>query len=451
MQGELRKEPGFLQIASYAAPALAIAALGQPFYQFAPTFYVRDLGLSAAAVGAVVLAARLIDGAADLAVGLASDRTGGRFGRRKPWILAGAPLAAIAAWMALRPPEGAEIGYFALWTIAVSVAWALLNIPLNAWGAEISREYKGRTTVAAVREGLTLLGVIGATATVAALSRSDGGLGPALALLALIVAISTPMTAVICGVGAPDEPARTPSEPVLTAMRGVLANALFRRLLSAQFVNALANALPATLFLLFVGERLGRPDLQGALIGGYFVAGLVSVPIWSAVAARIPKHRAWCAAMVWACAVFALALFVDGPEDLPLYVSVAVLSGLALGADVVLPASMQADVVEAEALARGENAPSRTGLVFALWSLATKIALGLAGGIGFGLIGLAGYDAALPAQPEAVGPALTVAYAVLPLALKVWAIAQMWRFPLDAIALESRRTQAAANSTIHPS
>jgi GPH family glycoside/pentoside/hexuronide:cation symporter len=439
-----RKEPGALQIAAYAAPALAIAALGQPFYQFAPTLYVRDLGLPAAAVGLIVLIARLVDGAGDLAVGLASDRTGGRFGRRKPWIVAGAPLAAIAAFMALNPPEAPGLIYFGFWTIAVSLAWALLNIPLNAWGAELSSDYRGRTRVAAFREGLTLVGVIAATATVAALSETDGGLVAALAVLGVAVAVATPVTAVIAGVGAPD-PAPTPlvREPVRTALRGVLANALFRRLLTAQFVNALANALPATLFLLFVGERLGRPDLQGALIGGYFVAGLLSVPVWSWIGSRVPKHRAWCAAMVWACAVFALALLVDGPEDLPLYIAVALLSGLALGADVVLPASMQADVVEAEALARGADAPSRTGLTFAMWSLATKIALGMAGGVGFGLVGIAGYDPALTDQPAAVGPALTLAYAVLPLALKAVSIALMWRFPLDALELERRRERPA--------
>jgi Na+/melibiose symporter-like transporter len=434
------REPSALQIAAYAAPALAIAALGQPFYQFAPTLYVRDLGLSATAVGLIVLIARLVDGAGDLAVGFASDRTGGRFGRRKPWIVAGAPLAAVAAYMALNPPDAPGLFYFGFWTIAVSLAWAMLNIPLNAWGAELSRDYAGRTRVAAVREGLTLLGVIAATAAVAGLSEADGGLVAALAVLGVAVALATPLTAFIAGLGAPDpSPVPMTREPAAAALRGVMANALFRRLLTAQFVNALANALPATLFLLFVGERLGRPDLQGALIGGYFIAGLVSVPVWSWIGSRMPKHRAWCAAMVWACAVFALALFVDGPEDLPLYIAVALLSGLALGADVVLPASMQADVVEAEALTRGDGAPSRTGLVFALWSLATKIALGIAGGVGFGLIGLAGYDPALADQPAAVGPALTLVYAVLPLALKVWAIAQMWSFPLDALELERRR------------
>lgn len=451
MSGAFR-EPSALQIAAYAAPALAIAALGQPFYQFAPTLYVRDLGLSAGAVGLIVLVARLVDGAGDLVVGLASDRTGGRFGRRKPWIVLGAPLAAIAAFMALNPPDAPTLGYFAFWTIAVSLAWAMLNIPLNAWGAELSRDYAGRTSVAAVREGLTLVGVVAATATVAALSETDGGLIAALALLGIAVAVATPITAVIAGLGAPDPaPAPLLREPVGAALRGVLANSLFRRLLTAQFVNALANALPATLFLLFVGERLGRPDLQGALIGGYFVAGLISVPVWSWIGSRMAKHRAWCLAMVWACLVFALALFVDGPEDLALYTAVALLSGLALGADVVLPASMQADVVEAEALTRGVDAPSRTGLTFALWSLATKIALGLAGGVGFGLLGLAGYDAALADQPAAVGPALTAAYAVLPLVLKGASIALMWRFPLDEIDLARRRDQAAGNVADQPS
>ena len=46
--------------------------------------------------------------------------------------------------------------------------------------------------------------------------------------------------------------------------------------------------------------------------------------------------------MIWACGWFALAPFL-GPQDLALYAALCVGTGLALGADLALPPSMQAD------------------------------------------------------------------------------------------------------------
>ena len=141
-------------------------------------------------------------------------------------------------------------------------------------------------------------------------------------------------------------------------------------------VNGLANGLPATLFLFFVQSRLASPDAAGPLLVLYFVCGIAGVPLWLWLARRFSKHRAWALGMILACAAFAFAPFL-GPGDVIAFGAVVVVTGFALGADVVLPASMQADVIEVDAAISGEE---RAGLYLSIWALATKLAL--AGAVG---------------------------------------------------------------------
>jgi Na+/melibiose symporter-like transporter len=130
--------------------------------------------------------------------------------------------------------------------------------------------------------------------------------------------------------------------------------------------------------------------------------------------------------MIYACAVF---LFVPllGPGDVAGYAAICVLTGLALSADLALPPAIQADVVDIDTAAYGEQ---RTGLYFALWSVATKAALAVSGGAALIVLDLAGFEAGAPNDTQALG-ALVVLYALVPVVLKLVAVALMWRFPVD--------------------
>ena len=83
-------------LAFYAFPAFALAMPTIPVYVYLPTYYAESVGLGLTATGAALLAARLLDVVTDPMVGVLSDRYRWRWGRRRPWILIGALLAALA-------------------------------------------------------------------------------------------------------------------------------------------------------------------------------------------------------------------------------------------------------------------------------------------------------------------------------------------------------------------
>ena len=222
----------------------------------------------------------------------------------------------------------------------------------------------------------------------------------------------------------------------------IRANGPFKRLLAAYVVNGAANALPAVLFLFFATRVLGTDDeTAGLFIAVYFLSAVLATPFWAWAARRWSKHRVWGWAMIYACLIFAAVLTLR-TGDVVAFGIVSVLTGFAFGADVTLPPAMQADVVDVDTAASGEQ---RTGLYFAFWSVATKAASAVAGGAGLYVLGAAGFQETGQSAPDALWT-LTLLYAAAPIVLKLIAVALIWRFPLDAAAQAALRTKIEARA-----
>ena len=135
---------------------------------------------------------------------------------------------------------------------------------------------------------------------------------------------------------------------------------------------------------------------------------MLAVPFWLWLSYRLGKHRTWSLSMLWACAIFAWVPFL-GQGDVVAFAVICALSGASLGADLALPASMQADVIDLDRVMSGRR---RTAFFFALWSMAGKLALACAVGIAFPVLDALGFatDGHQPAGSTArAGAALRAA------------------------------------------
>ncbi|PYB70739.1 MFS transporter [Rhizobium wuzhouense] len=437
-------EPANGRLALYALPALPLAAIALPFYIVVPTFYADNFGISLAAIGALLLAIRMIDAVTDPIFGWLSDRVRSRFGRRRFFFAISTPLTALSAFMLFWPPADAGIVYLGLWGVALSIGatWSLL--PYTAWGAELATGYQARVRLSGWRESATLVGSLLAI-TLPFLGGLDSATGfHGLAWLAVFIAIALPLAAAISVTTVP-EPTDL-STRRLSLKEGAMhlrRNGPFLRLASAFLLNSFANAVPASLFIYFVGQRLGAPELQGPLLFTYFLCAIAGVPLSVAIARRLGKHRAWCLAMLAACAIFSVAGFLGEGDVIPFAV-VCVTTGLLLGFDLTLPPAIQADVIDNDTFASGEQ---RSGLYFAAWSFITKFSVALSAGVVFPLLGLAGFigDQAATQTPTALST-LGALYAFLPILPKLAAIAIMWNFSLDEAAHTQLRKSMRASA-----
>ncbi|MGA7801237.1 MAG: MFS transporter, partial [Gammaproteobacteria bacterium] len=222
--------------------------------------------------------------------------------------------------------------------------------------------------------------------------------------------------------------------------RTLAANRPFLRLLTAFVLNGIANGLPATLFVLYVRYVLEAPQWTGPLLLVYFLAGALGLPLWVRIARHREKHKVWALSMVWASIAF-LWVPALGSGDTTAFLVICLLSGLSLGADMALPAAMQADVLDYDR-ARGEERPA---LLFGLWAMAVKLALALAAGIALPLLEWTGFRAGAVNTPTAL-TALALLYGLLPVLLKLGAVSLVWQFPVGRRWHHAFHTQPASHS-----
>jgi Na+/melibiose symporter-like transporter len=278
----------------------------------------------------------------------------------------------------------------------------VLSIVHQSWGARLGGDAPQRARIVSWREGLSLLGVLLASVL-------SSTLGPAVTSAVLALSLALGLVALRRAPRPPAVATPGPGAP----MRLALANPSFRRLLSVYLVNGIASAVPATLVLFFIRDRLQAAAFEPLFLGGYFLAAALSMPLWLRAVSRFGLARSWLAGMLLAIASFAWAALL-GQGDVLGFAAVCVASGVALGADLALPGALLAGVIR-----RAGHQGRREGMYFGWWNFATKLNLALAAGIALPLLGLFGY--APGSRDDAALAALTLAYCVLPCALKLLA------------------------------
>lgn len=394
------------RVLAYGLLGLPLAFAALPIYVHVPRFYAEVAGMELALLGAILLGARLLDAGIDPWLGWLADRVPRRA------MVAAALLPFALGFVALLNPPAGNAALWLLGALALTyLGFSAASVAYQAWGADVGGDPGQRTRLTAAREGFGLVGVVLAAALPGLLSSN---MAEGIARLAWILPPLLLVAALITftKVGAGSTARRT--EPLWPSLRMVFAQQAFRRLLAVFVANGIAAALPATLFLFFVADVLQAESYSGALLALYFVAGAASLPLWVSLSARLGRVAAWLLAMLLAIVAFGGAGLL-GAGDLGWFAAICIASGLALGADLALPAAIAADLGERQ---------GRAGACFGVWNFVAKLNLALAAGLALPLLALLGYA---PGTPEGL-PALSFAYALLPLLFKAVAAALLWRW-----------------------
>ena len=415
---------GWRQGLGYGGLGLPLAFVALPLYVVLPNHYAATFGVPLTTLGTLLLAARLLDAVADPWIGHLVDR----------WFATGLRRIAIAAVIAALVLALGFRGLFfptvsgssaLLWwcgsVLAITyLAYSVLSVIHQAWGARLGGDEAQRARIVSWREALALVGVL-----VASVLPSVAGLGASTASFAALLGL-----ALIAAAWAPRPVGHQARGPVPSAQAGLAEqtpagpgvsgpspwrSAGFRRLLAVFLVNGIASAVPATLVLFFIRDRLQAAAYEPLFLASYFAAGALSMPLWVRLVQRLGLARAWLAGMVLAVAAFAWAALL-GAGDVAAFTAVCVASGVALGADLALPGALLAGVIQ-----RAGHAGQLEGRYFGWWNFATKLNLALAAGIALPLLAAFGYQ---PGGRDAQAlQALTIAYCLLPCALKLAAAA----------------------------
>jgi len=127
----------------------------QMFIVFPTAFYVDTMGISAAAMGTILLLVRFSDAITDPIMGVIADRTNTRWGKFRPWLIWSAIPFALLFWAAFTVPPGLS-GTQRLWYAAITytvlmMAYTMNNVPYSALNGVMTSESSERTSLSSYR------------------------------------------------------------------------------------------------------------------------------------------------------------------------------------------------------------------------------------------------------------------------------------------------------------
>jgi GPH family glycoside/pentoside/hexuronide:cation symporter len=133
----------------------------QVVINFLVYFYTDVYGISAAAVGTLMLVVRMFDAVTDPVMGGIADRTETRWGKYRPYLLWMALPYGILAVLAFTTPDfdqGAKLVYAYVTYALLMTVYTAINIPYSALGGVITADTQERTSVQSWRFALAMLG-----------------------------------------------------------------------------------------------------------------------------------------------------------------------------------------------------------------------------------------------------------------------------------------------------
>ncbi|MEN6384506.1 MAG: MFS transporter [Phycisphaerales bacterium] len=161
---EEKDKIGFGQKVAYGLGAMSTNVAVNTLNNWAMLIYNTCLGVSPVLLGFAQGIPRLWDAATDTYIGVCSDNSRSRFGRRKPFMFFGAIGLGIAfsfLWMAPRGwSETSTFGYFLAMSLVFYTAVAVFDIPRGALGYEMTDDYHERTRLFAYCSFLINIGAI---------------------------------------------------------------------------------------------------------------------------------------------------------------------------------------------------------------------------------------------------------------------------------------------------
>ncbi|MBL8682715.1 MAG: MFS transporter [Myxococcales bacterium] len=417
---------------------------------FFSMFLTDVVGVRAKYAAIAVFLGRTWDYFNDPFVGYLSDRTRSRWGRRRPWLLFGAPPYALAfAMMWWKPPIASPIGlaaYYAVAYVLFDTATTALSTPYYALTPEITDDYDERTSLVSYRMAFSIAGSLIAFTTplmiIGSMRPENSGRVFLMGIVYGVVA-AAPMWVVFAKVR--ERPGHVDEEPpsLKESLKAAWKNAPFRFSATIYLLTWVSIDIVLASLLYFLKYRMNLESKSDLVSGTIFVVAFLSLPAWEWISRRWDKRVAFLVGIsFWA--VIQIVLVMIAPSwGLTAALVCAALGGVGVGAAHVLPWALIPDAVEWDEYHSGRR---HEGMFYALVSLAQKVASSLAVPGALLILDATGYVPNSPTQSASAINGIRLLFGPTPAVLLVLALVCAWRYPLSReeharirAALEARK------------
>lgn len=469
-------------MAAFASPITPVTVAFLPLVLLIPGFYAQDMGIPVAAVGGALLIARLFDAISDPLVGALSDRTRSRWGRRRPWIVAGTPVLMLGVWALFLPSGAASLPKLYASVLLVYLGWTLVFIPHQAWGAELQRSYEGRTRLSVFMGLYNALGTVlclllpflvlspqagplkgflfgwamdGDTwlpaAAIRILSHQDSSRVPfaeIVAMLAVIVLVLLPVTVLLCVLTnreVPTAPAQINWRSAINVLRD---NKPFARMLLGGIFVQISVQLWSAAQPFYLSAVLGEPDLFLMLLIINQIFALLTVPIWGFIARSVGRARGLAVAGLMMIMGFLLLFLVPSLSPTFGVLLPTIAAYLCLGAASdgkwMMPIGLAADSADYYEWKTGRK---EAGLHLSMMFFTNKIGIA-SGGLALIAFGMLGFQPGSPDNsPESI-EGVKYLSTIVPIVCSAIGMAVLWNWRITPRAQEAIRRRLARRASL---
>ena len=402
----------------------------------------------AAGVGASLIAfSKIFDAFIDPGLGALSDRTKSRWGRRRPYLIIGSTLLAIAVVAIFSIPEFSEARMRTIYVGAIllfyAIAYSLFTIPYLSMPAEMTESYQERSRLMSWRVYAVGLAQIVASVLGPMLLGALGGGETSYFWMAVVFVPIILISAWIAFAATQNAPfterATQLRVPFGEQVRSVAANRPFLVLILVKFLTLMSLGVQA-IFAFFFAHVL---KLSNSALGTYFLflslALIASQPFWLWLLRRTgDKKLAYIIALLIGIPAF-LSWLLASPGDPMIFIYLrAVVVGFSGGGAILMGQSMLPDTMEYDYRRTGLR---REGVFAGFYTTVEK----LAGAIGVAFVGAvlsaSGYVASRGggeiAQPESAIHAIYLIMGILPATISALGVVGLLFYNLTEARLKS--------------
>lgn len=433
----------------YACGDVASNFYWRVFDVFLFIFYTDVFGISAGAVGTMMLVTRLIDAFSDPLMGALADRTETRFGKFRPYLLWGIIPLAAAGVLTFTVPDLNETNKL-IWAyltyIFMMLAYTFINIPYGALLGVITGDSQQRTTLTSFRFiGAFTGGSIVAYLTpelVGYLGQGDEALGWQLtmaiygAVAALLFFISFSTTKERIKPPADQNTAISQDIKDLTKNKPWLV--LFTLALIIMMTITLRGSTGTFYFKYYVEQE--------SLIGSFSMAYMLSLMCGAAITPLLTKFidkRSLLLILMGIVTVLSVVFYFVPKDQVALMFALQIAIGLALGPKSPLVFSMYADSADYSEWQTGRRA---TAMIFSAATFSQKLGGAFAGAMMGWLLASLGY-VANQAQTGASEQGIVLLMTLIPAVFAFISMVVIWFYPLTEAKLAQVQRELAERKT----
>ncbi|HUX20957.1 MAG TPA: MFS transporter [Spirochaetia bacterium] len=418
-------------------------------------FLTDVVRLNPALAGVVLLLSKGWDAVSDPLMGVLSDRTRTRYGRRRPYFLLGVVLIFLSFVLLWTPvhfrAEAARFAFVLFAYLFFSTIITMVMIPYNALAAELTLDYRERSSLVSIRMafsmGSTLVCAVVPLAVVNALPTKSSGY----ALMGAIFGLFFALPYIATFLTTRERPEFQMDQPRITLRTFIepFKVRAFRNVLFMYLFSFLAIDIVEAIIIYFMTYYIGRGGETNLMLGTLLILQLLSIPAFTWLTKRRSKRAAFITgASIWLLLALISFLIVPG-LTVYLYYLFAGLVGIGMGGVIVSIYSIFPDIPDVDELVTGVR---REGIYSGMTTFFRKLSSALALFLLSQAIALSGYlppveqavnglTKSVPqTQPYAFILVLRLLFALLPAILVGICLISALRYPLSPALHEELKT-----------